>query len=45
MEGRRVFGLVLAGGEGKRLMPLLKESGIELEGPPELIEVHNIEKR
>ncbi len=22
MEGRRVFGLVLAGGEGKRLMPL-----------------------
>jgi hypothetical protein len=30
---------------GKRLMPLLKESGIELEGPPELIEIHNIEKR
>ena len=30
---------------GKRLMPLLKESGIELSGPPELIEIHNIEKR
>ena len=30
---------------GKRLMPLLKEAGIELEGPPELIEVQNIEKR
>jgi hypothetical protein len=29
----------------KRLMPLLKESGIELEGQPELIDVHNIEKR
>ena len=30
---------------GERLMPLLKESGIELSGPPELIEIHNIEKR
>ncbi|TMK25144.1 MAG: hypothetical protein E6G64_16455 [Actinobacteria bacterium] len=30
---------------GKRLMPLLEESGIELSGPPELIEIHNIEKR
>jgi hypothetical protein len=30
---------------GNRLMPLLEEAGIELEGPPELIEVQNIEKR
>ena len=30
---------------GKRLMPLLKEAGIEFEAPPELIEVQNIEKR
>ena len=30
---------------GKRLMPLLEEAGIELEGPPELIEVQHIEKR
>jgi len=30
---------------GKRLMPLLEESGIELSEPPELIEIHNIEKR
>jgi len=30
---------------GKRLMPLLEEAGIELSGPPELIEIHNIEKR
>jgi len=30
---------------GERLMPLLKEAGIELDGPPELIEVQNIEKR
>lgn len=28
-----------------RLMPLLKDAGIELEGSPELIEIHNIEKR
>ena len=30
---------------GKRLMPLLQEAGIELERPPELIEIQNIEKR
>jgi hypothetical protein len=30
---------------GKRLMPLLQEAGIDLERPPELIEVRNIEKR
>jgi hypothetical protein len=30
---------------GKRLMPILAESGIELAGPPEVIEVHNIIKR
>ncbi|TML23433.1 MAG: hypothetical protein E6G32_06040 [Actinobacteria bacterium] len=30
---------------GKRLMPLMEESGIELSEPPELIEIHNIEKR
>jgi hypothetical protein len=29
----------------KRLMPLLQEAGIELSGPPELIDIHNIEKR
>ena len=30
---------------GKRLMPLLQEAGIEMSSPPELIEIHNIEKR
>jgi hypothetical protein len=30
---------------GQRLMPILAESGIELAGPPEVIEVHNIIKR
>lgn len=30
---------------GKRLMPLLADIGIELTGPPELFEVHNIIKR
>jgi hypothetical protein len=30
---------------GKRLMPLLQKAGIEFEGPPELIEIQNIEKR
>jgi hypothetical protein len=28
-----------------RLMPILAESGIELAGPPEIIEIHNIIKR
>ena len=26
---------------GQRLMPILMESGIELAGPPEVIEIHN----
>jgi hypothetical protein len=30
---------------GQRLMPILAENGIELDGPPEVIEVHNIIKR
>jgi hypothetical protein len=30
---------------GERLMPLLKEVGIELSGEPELLQVHNIIKR
>ena len=30
---------------GKRLMPILAAGGIELAGPPEVIEIHNIIKR
>ncbi len=30
---------------GKRLMPILDEGGVELAGPPEVFEVHNIIKR
>jgi len=30
---------------GQRLMPILAEAGIELAGPPEVLEVHNIIKR
>jgi hypothetical protein len=30
---------------GQRLMPILDEAGVELAGPPEIIEVHNIIKR
>ena len=30
---------------GQRLMPILTEGGVELAGPPEVIEVHNIIKR
>jgi hypothetical protein len=30
---------------GERLMPILNESGIELAGPPEIIEIHNMVKR
>ena len=30
---------------GERLMPILAESGIELAGQPEVLEVHNIIKR
>ena len=30
---------------GERLMPILEAEGVELAGPPEIIEVHNIVKR
>ena len=30
---------------GQRLMPILHEGGVELAGPPEIIEVHNIIER
>jgi hypothetical protein len=30
---------------GKRLMPVLKDAGIELKGEPEMLEIHNIIKR
>ena len=30
---------------GQRLMPILTEGGVELSGPPEVVEVHNIVKR
>jgi hypothetical protein len=30
---------------GQRLMPLLAEVGISLEGEPEILEVHNVVKR
>ncbi len=30
---------------GERLMPLLKDLGIELSGEPEMLEIHNIVKR
>ena len=30
---------------GQRLMPLLAEVGISLEGEPEILEVHNVIKR
>lgn len=30
---------------GERLMPILAEGGIELAGPPEIVEIHNIIKR
>jgi hypothetical protein len=30
---------------GQRLMPILEENGIELAGPPEILEIHNIIKR
>ena len=30
---------------GERLMPVLKEVGIELAGPPEVAEIHNIVER
>jgi hypothetical protein len=30
---------------GQRLMPILTESGVELAGPPEVLEIHNIIRR
>ena len=30
---------------GERLMPILTESGVELEGPPEIVEIYNIIRR
>jgi hypothetical protein len=30
---------------GERLMPILAANGVELAGPPEIIDVHNIVKR
>lgn len=30
---------------GARLMPILAEQGIELAGPPEIVEVHNVIRR
>src|SRR3954467_7837619 len=30
---------------GERLMPLLKDVGIELSGKPEVLEIHNVIKR
>ncbi len=30
---------------GQRLMPILREGGIELAGPPEIVQIHNIIKR
>ena len=30
---------------GEHLMPILTESGVELEGPPEIVEIHNMIRR
>ena len=30
---------------GERLMPILTEGGVELAGPPETVEIHNIIRR
>jgi hypothetical protein len=30
---------------GERLMPILNANGVELAGPPEVLEIHNIIKR
>lgn len=30
---------------GERLMPILQEGGVELAGPPEILEIHNIIRR
>jgi hypothetical protein len=30
---------------GERLMPILTEHGVELAGPPEVVEIHNVIRR
>ena len=30
---------------GQRLMPILTDGGVELAGPPEVLEIHNIIRR
>jgi hypothetical protein len=30
---------------GQRLMPILNAAGVELAGPPEIVEIHNILRR
>ena len=30
---------------GPRLMPILQAGGVELAGPPQIVEIHNILKR
>jgi hypothetical protein len=30
---------------GPRLMPILAEHGVELTGPPEVVEIHNVVRR
>jgi hypothetical protein len=30
---------------GERLMPILTEGGVELAGPPEIVEIHNVIQR
>ena len=30
---------------GERLMPILTDGGVELAGPPEIVEIHNIIRR
>lgn len=30
---------------GPRLMPILEEGGVELDGPPAVLEIHNIVRR
>jgi hypothetical protein len=30
---------------GQRLMPILSEGGVELAGPPEIVDIHNIVRR
>jgi hypothetical protein len=30
---------------GQRLMPILMDNGVELAGPPEIVEIHNVIRR